>query len=45
MFLGFMNVFINQNLKYHNDKYFIQDIENKNKNLLRTIIANCIYAL
>ena len=40
-----MKMFINENLKYQNGKYFIQDTENKNKNLLWTIDANCIYKL
>ena len=29
-----MKMFINENLKYQNGKYFIHDTENKNKNLL-----------
>ena len=45
MFLCFTKISINGNLKYQNDKYFIQDIEEINKNLLLTINANCIYEL
>ena len=40
-----MKMSMNKNLKYQNEKYFIEDIENKNKNLLWTIIANYIYKL
>ena len=43
MFLCFMKISIKGNLKHQNDKYFIQDLENINKNLLCTITVNCIY--